>query len=348
MEPSSVDDDVASLNTSAAKETDPTIRPKRKRLGRASRRRTAKLKSLEQQLALLRKHEKASTTTTVDTSNTTLSTIGTPKEQEQTWAGVHSCREKQGFSSLSTQDSSDLIQQLSYHPGNILSVVAYHNSNLDRDATVQQKPLVLQLYPLSLRHRHVEGHTRRKYSHKSRARGSTKETDCGVTKDGEEASNNTNYILEPFPTIYWLTHTIIKTYVSQLELQDYVRIFEERLQKEPQSLESMMRAHDAYAKHRWSLLVEEDQQLVQDRNGWADCLKNKGIAGINFTGQQQKQQQRRVMKVPGIKCLHAHVAHNKSGGPGSQDNVVGQWTWKLVQERMQRNDTACEADEAGP
>ncbi|KAL7566864.1 hypothetical protein ACA910_021357 [Epithemia clementina (nom. ined.)] len=233
--------------------------------------------------------------------------------------------------------------------------------------------------------------------------------------------SNRTIVVEPFPTIYWLTHPMLKLKVSQLEVQGLGLELEERLRQDEPSLQRMFRAHEAYQQERMKLyqqalvfymtedendnarrqgnrdenketqeappppsqihststtmkndigkeageerpmtakrerrsdeeddddredkskaLVEEnhersanndhhhhhhhdnmnfhvvvdldDQEIRQWESIVLDTQRCGGIAGIrNFAS---------------IKCLHAHCAHYLSGGPGSQDNVVGQW-----------------------
>ena len=192
------------------------------------------------------------------------------------------------------------------------------------------------------------------------------------TQDAEEPSNNKSgeVVVEPFPTIYWLTHPLLRVWVSKLEVQGFGIQLEKRLQQDQPSLQRMYRAHEAYGHERIQLLSllptttpsasssythkasheehkskgispvdQDDDDDLGDRSGkqplhtsnknknddtngninnnqgeswWISTLgASRGISGIRNYGA--------------IKCLHAHIAHYLSHGPGSQDNVVGQW-----------------------
>lgn len=81
----------------------------------------------------------------------------------------------------------------------------------------------------------------------------------------------------------------------------------------------MERAHTAYGRARWSMVPEADLPFPA-----AALNATRGIAGNRkwFAG--------------GVKCLHAHVAHVLSGGPGADDNVVGQWALEELETRMKQ------------
>jgi hypothetical protein len=135
-------------------------------------------------------------------------------------------------------------------------------------------------------------------------------------------------LLEPFPTLYWLTHPFLRTLTSKLELGDShnATILEKRLLVDPVALESMERAHASYGKERWELLTKTDKELLVSRNWQGAVGTDKGISGIR--------------KPFAIKCLHAHLAHYLSEGEGSEDNVIGKWVLdelcRLAEEHRQK------------
>jgi hypothetical protein len=124
--------------------------------------------------------------------------------------------------------------------------------------------------------------------------------------------------LKPFPTMYWLTHPQLKVLVSQLEVAAFGVELETRLQKEPEALQRMQRAHIAYGQARWELLTTQDKEEMHRRQ-WTSALDaSRGIAGIRNPAA--------------VKCLHTHLAHYLSGDAGSEDNVIGAWVLQAIQE----------------
>ena len=134
-----------------------------------------------------------------------------------------------------------------------------------------------------------------------------------TTSQDEENVLDESVLIEPFPTMYWLTHPLLRALTSKLELGEThsVKILETRLSTDDVALELMKAAHRAYGEARWQLLTDDDQAEMERRQ-WKESLAgDAGVAGIR--------------KPFAIKCLHTHLAHYLSGGPGSEKNVVGKW-----------------------
>lgn len=133
-------------------------------------------------------------------------------------------------------------------------------------------------------------------------------------------------VVEPFPTLFWLTHPDLKRAVSRLEVAGWVRRLERRLEAEPDALESMLAAHAAYGKARLQLLTDSDRAYVAKEKPWLEAAldKARGVAGIR--------------KAATIKCLHAHVAHflADSETAASSKNVVGKWVMQLLTGKYQQ------------
>lgn len=166
-------------------------------------------------------------------------------------------------------------------------------------------PTVLKLYPLAVRDSFVGGKAGRRY--KSRKRGCFREGERDWRLDGG--------VVEPFPTLYWLTCPKLRRFVSEVENSGHG--YEEKLRGVEDGVERMERANESYAEERWSLLTEEDREEIL-RRGWGDSLgRRRGVAGIR--------------KFDKIKCLHAHVAHYLAGG---ETNLVGRWVMEAVKDRM--------------
>jgi uncharacterized protein len=227
-----------------------------------------------------------------------------------------------------------------------------------------QVPVVLQLYPLVYRDEYTGGREDgRKVAKGRKRRLARKGTNDNDNADdistpvvrGDNGNHNGNadapaksqklvavdslsndidaetVVVEPFPTIYWLTHPLLRVWISQLELDGLGVRLQQRL-ADPGSealLERMKRAHEAYAMERVQLLTPADVALVQARH-WEDALltTGRGVAGVR--------------NPKAVKCLHAHAAHYLSDvcSNGSSDNVVGEWVMqevhKMLNERSRR------------
>ena len=92
---------------------------------------------------------------------------------------------------------------------------------------------------------------------------------------------------EPFPTRYWLSCPLAHKRIARLEADGEVRRFEEKRSEDPVFAEALAEAHRSYAEERDALVSGEG---IAPRGGVA------GIVG------------------GGVKCLHAHYAHQKGGG----------------------------------
>jgi hypothetical protein len=290
----SEDDPAISEDDPAISEDDPAISEappqKRNRPGRSSRRRKAKLRAIQEAEEKLWNGE--------------IEPIkGTPNDRDRIWPGVLERRSVKWLDA----DETALVGQLGYLPGNAVAVAA-RSSQVPKLKIEGDVPIVLQLYPIAVRDAYAGGKSDgRKF--KGRKRGPSKQPDPNdEDKDAEE-----QHLIEPFPTMYWVTHPLLRTLTSKLELgqSHNVKILEKLLSTNETALESMKTAHIAYGEGRWKLLTEGDQTEMESRQ-WKGALAEKtGVAGIR--------------KPFAIKCLHAHLAHHLSGGPGSEENVVGKW-----------------------
>jgi len=171
---------------------------------------------------------------------------------------------------------------------------------------------------------------------------------------GQIDTTNTNsdttasrQIIEPFPTLYWLTSPTLRTYISRIELSKThnVQQMERRLQSSPDHLFQMKRAHKSYGEKRWELLTPLDRENVLDRNWGGAIDATRGVAGI------------RESRWNCVKCLHAHAAHylaqvaewemEREGGVGDQKcdredlNLVGKWTMEAVFEAVRSGFESC-------
>ena len=295
-------------STKERAETSSLVHRKRSTRGRASRRRRKKLRDIQQAAEAIGQGRVA--------PPNSASTLPTDRSKE--WPAVY---ERRTFHKWSVADERALVGQLGYLPGNAINISTRASSVSwlkTKSSEEQQEPVVVQLYPMVVRDEHAGGKSGgRKY--KSRKRRQIEQE-----KDTCQAGDSDRSLIEPFPTIYWLTHPILRVLVSKLELESFGVRLEKRLAAEPDSLASMKRAHHAYGKARQQLLTESDRALVRERKWDSAFVETRGVAGIRNHAA--------------IKCLHAHVAHALSGGSGSSDNVVGSWVLQAVQGILSTGD----------
>ena len=255
------------------------------------------------------------------------------------------------------QDASMLIKQLGYVPGNAIKVAARVSDVplLQGYSCHPDEPVVLQLYPLALRDENHGGRVKnnRKSKHRTRKkkvvppkeeqRGQSLQAEDGNDESKTEVAEHENrdqttvhavdaaptispvppsqeedsFVVEPFPTLYWLTHPLLRILVSKMELQGMGIQFEQQLTKEAEAMALIHQANLAYGQERYDLLTSNDMDYIQQRN-WERAFdpNHRGVAGIrNFAS---------------VKCLHAHAAHYLSHGAGSQDNVLGKWVMEEI------------------
>ena len=128
----------------------------------------------------------------------------------------------------------------------------------------------------------------------------------------------TKPVVEPgqvFPTTYWLTCPHLVKEVSRLESQGLVGELTERALHDADFARELVEAHEEYKAARQALLSPEEwETLKKEYPEQYASLQESGIAGI---------------KNPGVKCLHAHLAHYLVGGR----NPVGRIVWELIKEK---------------
>ena len=121
-------------------------------------------------------------------------------------------------------------------------------------------------------------------------------TPSNATSAAKAAKNQ--IIIEPFPTLYWLTSPLLRAQISKLEESKYynVSVMESKLHSSSEYMSQMARAHASYGQSRWDTLLPCDQVMANEY-GWKCALdaSSRGVAGIRKYGS--------------VKCLHAHVAH---------------------------------------
>jgi hypothetical protein len=326
----------------------------RRKLGRRSRKMRRKILATEASRA------NGSTLDTVDSDNNfrsdckqSISSYSAPEISKQVPAVPtgptdrsyvqESCKK---LSRLTESDRVALTRQLGYLPGNALEVVARvkdafvkdpscasKNQSVmeEKDSLMMNDPLVIKLYPLVVRDETEGSKSKRKRKR-------------SPDDDVKHPHHSKSLLLEPFPTIFWLTHPRIKALVSKLELDGMGRHCEKLVtnsmgkvkknilnschsergnhggtttyewqNSDESPIASMTRAHLAYGKERQELLSKEDWAYIQQRKWDQAFSSSRGVAGIN--------------NYASVKCLHAHVAHFWSG---CHDNLIGQW----VAERL--------------
>ena len=200
-------------------------------------------------------------------------------------------------------------------------------------------PVVLQLYPIVYRNPHAGGKSggtrfklrkRQKMNIRNDVPPTTSTTTIPTAAESTPVITSTEtqddpMLIEPFPTIYWLTHPLLRCIVSKLELEGFGIQLERRLRQNENvdaedAIQMMQRAHDEYGQERYHFLTESDRQLIQLYRWDSAFAASRGVAGISNN-------------IMAVKCLHAHLAHYLSQRPGSVYNIVGRWVWEEIQLR---------------
>lgn len=171
-------------------------------------------------------------------------------------------------------------------------------------------------------------------------------TNADDDDDDESTKKKKQHIVEPFPTIYWLTSPKLRILISQMELSkdNNVPTMEARLRSSQSYLDQMERSHKSYGKSRWELLTPQDKDSVRQR-GWENALdERRGVAGISL----------KKGRFDCVKCLHAHVAHylaqvaeweeeewkedeKKRECERDDLNLVGKWTMESIEAALLEN-----------
>ena len=113
-------------------------------------------------------------------------------------------------------------------------------------------------------------------------------------------------LLEPFPTIFWLSCPRLVRQIAKLEHQGLICKLEALIQADERLGARYASDHLAYQRERWSLLTEHDKLLVRRDPRWWAAFWERGIGGLGELGR--------------VKCLHLHYAHHLA-----RCNVIGEW-----------------------
>ncbi|GKY97071.1 hypothetical protein MPSEU_000665600 [Mayamaea pseudoterrestris] len=339
---------VSSLASAMPQQTGP-----RKRLGRASRQRRQKLLEIEQAEALMLEQMRNPASSGCNHARCKIEAMENsllPNDRDLTIQGDHPC-------ALSNRDKAFLTAQLGYVPGNALRV-SCRLGDLDLPGVCQndenkEEPVAIQLYPLVSRkatiNKTMNGakstktrKQRTRKRHVSEVTTSVDGTDvahAGVSVSDNEhdpTAHDDQLLLEPFPTMFWLTHPLLRIMISKLEVSGMGSEIEKRLNGDGSTheasagpldtnanitdnqtlshLDQMKRAHSAYGQARFQLLTPAHVQLLHDRS-WTRALDaSRGVAGMAMPNA--------------VKCLHTHAAHFMSR---PQDgNVIGKWVMQEI------------------
>jgi hypothetical protein len=102
----------------------------------------------------------------------------------------------------------------------------------------------------------------------------------------------------PFPTLYWLTCPLATTRIGRLEAAGGVKRMEQRAAADPEFGRRLEAAHGSYAAQRDDLVPIGTSPAPSG-----------GVGGSSV----------------GVKCLHAHYAHTRSGGANPVGELVASW-----------------------
>jgi hypothetical protein len=329
----------------------------RRNLGRSARRRRKKLLEIKQQLELVGSPRQDKPTRSEPNSARDSSAI-LPYDRNWTLPSVLETRKETQWNE---NDEKILLSQLGYIPGNVVRVAARVSDVACLKPTSDcisassefalNAPVVIQLYPLALRdqfERQAKGRINgRRCKGRKRKLGTLHDLQKGTNEQKEEDEqeltvggalpencssnhhrNSEQAIVEPFPTIFWISHPVLRILISQLELSGFGAELEGRLQQDAVAQEKMNRAHKAYAQTRSAMMrpIDREQYMSEtaSASNWIRAALDeakRGIAGIR--------------NPRAVKCLHAHVAHHLAPGccSGSVDNVIGHWVLEKLAEQ---------------
>jgi hypothetical protein len=326
------DRDDGELDTS-----EPEKKRNKNRPGRASRRRKQKLADIQRAEDEIRGTCATAITTEHSNSNGYISekTLQLPVDRDRVWPAVI---EQRTLKKWSTEDEAELVAQLGYLPGNAIRISARTSyvPGLMEVVKNGNLPVALQLYPIALREEHAGGKQGRRFKARKRRQIVSKPDEDTEEDDDKDSNDNgdsnvngkpekdKSSLIEPFPTLFWLTHPLLRVWISKLELDGLGSRLEQRLRSCPESTARMEKAHLAYGQERYQLLTEQDLVLIQSR-GWTEAFApTRGVAGIrNYSA---------------IKCLHAHAAHFLSEPEGKANNVIGEWVMQAVATLAQKKE----------
>jgi uncharacterized protein len=106
----------------------------------------------------------------------------------------------------------------------------------------------------------------------------------------------------PFPTLYWLTCPLATTRIGRLEGAGGVKRMEQKALADPEFGRRLEEAQVSYAGKRDALIPDG-----------VSPAPSGGVGGSSA----------------GVKCLHAHYAHARSGEPNPVGELVASWVEPL-------------------
>ena len=106
----------------------------------------------------------------------------------------------------------------------------------------------------------------------------------------------------PFPTLFWLTCPLASARIGRLESAGGVKRMEAKAEQDEVFAAELVVAHRSYAAERDSLVPAS-----------SDPVPSGGVGGARA----------------GVKCLHAHYAHTRAGGPNPVGDLVADWVEPL-------------------
>jgi hypothetical protein len=331
----------------------------RRNLGRSARRRRKKLLEIKQQLEVVGNPPQGESTRSETNGAQNPSAI-LPHDRNWTLPSVLETRKETQWNE---NDEKILLSQLGYIPGNVVRVAArvsdvaclksFSDCLCATSEFAPNAPVVIQLYPLALRDqferqakggingRRCKGRKRKLNIEQDQQKDTSEQKE--VQEDEQELAvdgalrencssthprSSEQAIVEPFPTIFWISHPVLRILISQLELSGFGAELEGRLQQDAVAQEKMNRAHKAYAQTRSAMMrpIDREQYMSEtaSASNWIRAALDetkRGIAGIR--------------NPRAVKCLHAHVAHHLAPGccSGSFDNVIGHWVLEKLAEQ---------------
>lgn len=124
-------------------------------------------------------------------------------------------------------------------------------------------------------------------------------------------------LIEPFPTLYWLTDPSLCAAISHLERDGVIAQIEQLILEDDEFRAAVHEDHQRYISQRWSLVEAADRSMIDGTSVECD-LKNLGVGG--------------VANHDAVKCLHMHVAHHLA-----DKNTIGEWLIEQFNMELMRS-----------
>jgi len=115
----------------------------------------------------------------------------------------------------------------------------------------------------------------------------------------------------PFPTLFWLTCTHYRQWISRLEANGTIAKINTMLSENKDMAALFEKQQEEYRKMRYEALDEEDLKFLEERPTMKERLMEGGIGGSSSKNR--------------IRCLHENYAHFLATGSNIVGETVSSW-----------------------